>query len=128
MIQITDTEFEQILLEAISNIPKEFLKRLENVTILYEDFPTQSQQLKVSGGRHPGLLLGLYEGVPQTRRGSYGIGGQLPDRITLFKKNIEYITTDKDQLKEIIKDTIVHEIAHHFGMDESMVQSAFKKR
>ena len=70
------------------------------------------------------MLLGLYEGVPQTRRGRYGIGGHLPDKITIFKIPIERIARSKVHLIQIVVNTVRHEIAHHFGMDEHRVRDA----
>ncbi len=124
---VDDNEFEKLVNSSITSIPKEFLDKLENVTIVIEDLPTPYQitKLKKRGAR--ALLLGLYEGVPQTRRGRYGVGGQLPDKITIFKKSILYIARSREDVSRIVQETVVHEIAHHFGMDEKMIRQAKSK-
>ena len=115
-----DEEFEKIINEAIESLPAEFLSKLENVSIVIQDYPKA-----VSRGY---MLLGLYEGIPKTRRGHYGIGATLPDKITIFKYPMLSIARSFSDLKEIVKNTVWHEIAHHFGMDESAVRQAEKAR
>lgn len=119
-----DLEFEKLVHKAVKEIPQEFLEKLENVSIIVEDIPSyyQLQKLRKRGIR--GFLLGLYEGVPQTRRGRYGIGGALPDKITIFRRPILAISQNRMHLKEIIKDTVIHEIAHHFGFSEEQIKKA----
>lgn len=118
--------FDDIVDQALKGIPEEFLDKLDNISIFVEDFPARHQleRLKMNHG----FLLGLYEGTPQTKRGKYGIGGQLPDRITLFRVPILRLAKDIDHLVDIIRGTVMHEIAHHFGMDEQMVRNAEKSR
>jgi len=94
---------------------------LENVAIVIEDWPNSHQlrNLKLSKNN---LLFGLYEGVPQTRRGRYGIGATLPDKITIFKLPLMMVSGDYQMLKKNVADTVVHEIAHHFGMSEDDIR------
>jgi len=117
-------EFEQSVKEGIDSIDEKFLKRLENVEIVIEDNPTpfQLEKLKLRGA----LLFGLYEGIPQTQRQQYG--QVLPDKITIFKNQIEAVYSNPEDIKKAVKDTVWHEIAHHFGMDEKQVRTAEKKR
>lgn len=117
---MTDEEFEKIINEAIDSLPAEFLSKLENVSIVIEDYP--------KAVRRGYMLLGLYEGIPKTRRGHYGIGATLPDKITIFKYPMLAMAHSLADLKEIVKNTVWHEIAHHFGMDESQVRNAERKR
>ena len=119
-------KFDEFVDQALEGIPGEFSEKLDNVTVFVEDFPSRGQLQRLNI-KHS-VLLGLYEGTPQTRRGSYGIGGHLPDRITLFRVPILRLARDKDHLVEIIRGTVMHEIAHHFGMDEKMVQDAERLR
>lgn len=121
-VNLDKEEFEKIIREAVKTIPKKFLEKLDNVAIVVEDEPNvyQQQKLRLRMGRS--FILGLYEGIPQTKRGHYNAA--LPDKITIFKKPIEAIICSKDDLKEIIKNTVWHEIAHHFGMDETAVREA----
>ncbi len=119
-------QFENVVAEGVRAIPPEFLAKLSNVAIVIQDEPTteQKRKLKLRGNT---MLLGLYEGVPQNERGS-GYTAVLPDKITIFKKSIESLAADEENLREIVKNTIWHEIAHHFGMDEGRVRRAEQKR
>jgi predicted Zn-dependent protease with MMP-like domain len=111
--------FEQLAREALENLPHEFAHKMENVVIVVEDTPSESQKK----GR--GLLLGLYEGVPLNRRGAhYGAYPVAPDKISLFQKNIERVSRDDREVTEKIKEVLIHEIAHHFGMDEQEIRDA----
>jgi len=119
--------FEKLVNEAIAAIPKRFLEKLDNVDIVIEDEPTPYQLRKLRA-RGSFLIFGLYEGVPQTKRWHYG--QVLPDKITIFKKSIEKLARSEEEIKEIVKNTVWHEIAHHFGMDERKVREVehFRKR
>lgn len=121
---LTNEQFEQLVRDGIASIDAKFLQKLKNVEIVIEDDPThfQLQKLKLRGA----LLFGLYEGVPQTRRESYG--QVLPDKITIFKNSIEKVFSNSEDIKKAVKDTVWHEIAHHFGMDEKQVRNAERKR
>ncbi len=132
---MTLEEFEKIVEEGIKAIPKRFLEKLENVDICIEEesTPFQFKKLRV---KKNSLLLGLYEGIPQTERRHYA--QVLPDKITIFKKPIEKIAHSrhrrgspeaaKEEIKEIVKNTVWHEIAHHFGMNEKRVREIEKKQ
>lgn len=119
-------EFENIVIQGIEAIPAEFLAKLSNVAIVIEDEPT-SEQIKKIKLRGDVLLFGLYEGVPQSQRG-LNYTAVLPDKITIFKKAIESAAQNKEDLKKIVKNTVWHEIAHHFGADEERVCQAEQKR
>jgi predicted Zn-dependent protease with MMP-like domain len=121
---LTYEEFEQLVKEGIDAIDEKFLKKLKNVEIVIEDNPTsfQLEELQIRGA----LLFGLYEGIPLTKREQYG--QVLPDKITIFKNQIEKASHSIDQIREIVKNTVWHEIAHHFGMDEHQVGQAEQKK
>lgn len=121
---ITHEEFEKLVKEGIDAIDKKFLEKLKNVDIVIEDDPTplQLEKLHIRGG----LLFGLYEGVPQTKRESYGL--VLPDKITIFKNSIEKAFYKPEDIKRAVKDVVWHEIAHHFGMSERQVREAERNR
>ncbi|MEK9168239.1 MAG: metallopeptidase family protein [Patescibacteria group bacterium] len=126
MKRLNPTEFEKIVKEGIKAIPEKFLRKLDNVVIVIEAEPTPAQKKKLN--IHPGwTLFGLYEGVPQLERGA-GYSAVLPDKITIFQKPIEDEAADEKDIKEIVKNTVWHEIAHHFGMDESRVNQVETKR
>jgi predicted Zn-dependent protease with MMP-like domain len=105
-------EFERLTAEALDGLPSWVLERLENVDVLVEDHAPRGQ---------PGLL-GLYHGIPLTRRGA-GYSGVLPDRITLFRSNIERVSGgDPETLKGLVRHTVVHEVAHFFGISDDRLR------
>jgi predicted Zn-dependent protease with MMP-like domain len=102
---ISEPEFEQLVAEALDELPDEILDLLDNVVILVED-------------RHPSEdLLGLYDGIPHTEREDYG-GLALPDRITLYRLALCESVDTRDELADEVLVTVVHELAHHFGIDD----------
>jgi len=119
-------KFKQIVSEGIAVIPLKFLKKLSNVAIVIEKRPTPAQA-KILHLRQGLILFGLYEGVPQTRRGP-GYSGVLPDKITIFQESIEAVGRDEKDIKKIVRNTVWHEVAHYFGMDEVKVREAEARR
>lgn len=119
MIEIDDTEFERMVADAIDGIPEHYAKRLNNLGFVIEDEPTPEQRSRLH--LHNGMtLFGLYEGVPLTRRGA-GYSGVLPDKITIFKQPMLASVHSVDSLRERIKNTVWHEVAHYFGLDHSRI-------
>jgi len=116
---MTDDEFNNLITKAMNELPQEYIKGLDNVAIVMADEPTAEQlrQAEVGSGR---VLLGLYEGIPLTKRGS-NYNFVLPDKITLFKNPILAITHSEAELFEQIKRTIWHEIAHYYGLDHDRI-------
>jgi predicted Zn-dependent protease with MMP-like domain len=126
MQKLNREEFEEIVNEGIKAIPEKFLQKLKNVEIIIEDEPTPAQRKKLN--LHSGwTLFGLYEGVPQLERGA-GYNAVLPDKITIFQNPIEVAANNEQDIKEMVKNTVWHEIAHHFGMNEARVRQAEAKR
>lgn len=116
-------EFEKLAHEGFLLIPEKFRAKIKNVALLTEDEP--SEELRRQEGLREGeTLLGLYRGVPNTERGdTYGFGETLPDTITLFKLPIEEAAGDDPEgIRKIVAETIWHEYAHYFGMDEEAVR------
>ncbi|MFC1968822.1 metallopeptidase family protein [Chloroflexota bacterium] len=112
--------------KALANLPPEFRERLENVDVLVEDWPT-SGQLAMVGLKHRKSLLGLYEGIPLTKRGrQYNM--VLPDRITLFRKPIEAKCHFRREIENEIQRVVIHEIAHHFGIGDKRLGEIEKAR
>lgn len=105
----------------MDELPQEYIKNLNNVAITYANVPT-AQQLTKQGVREGQLLLGLYEGIPQTQRGA-GYTFVLPDKITLFKLPILTVSRDEAALFAQIKRTLWHEIAHHYGLGHDTIHS-----
>ncbi len=118
-VELTDQQFDALITRAMDELPQEYIKGLKNVVIVMADEPTEEQRQKMKLGTHS-LLLGLYEGVPLTQRGS-GWSGMLPDKITLFKNQILAVTHDEESLFEQIKRTLWHEIAHYYGLDHDRI-------
>ncbi len=112
--------FERLVTIAVQTLPDEFLSRLQNVALVVEDSPTTSQ-LRRAGISDSRTLLGLYEGVPQTKRGSH-YGLVLPDEITLFQKPIEASCGNDDEIGVMIENVVKHEIAHHFGISDARLE------
>jgi len=121
---MTRERFEAIAEEEFANLPEPFRQRMENVRIVIDDVESPAQRRQAGLGRSS-MLLGLYEGVPLPRRGiDYGVVPVMPDTITLFQKNIESIARSESDVRRQIRETLIHEIAHHFGMDEDEIREA----
>ncbi|MDH3251379.1 MAG: metallopeptidase family protein [Ignavibacteria bacterium] len=121
---MTVKEIEQIAQEEFDRLPERFRENMENVSIVVDESPSRDQ-LRRAGVRDGGLLLGLYEGVPLTRRDTgYGVYPVVPDRITLFKGPIEAIARSRDDIRGKIREVLIHEIAHYYGMGEEEIRSA----
>jgi len=118
-------DFEKLVEEAVAEISDKFLARLKNVAIVVEENPSE-EQVKKLRLRKDSMLLGLYEGVPLTKRSS-GYGMVLPDKISIFKKSIELVAQTPAEIKKLVQDTVRHEIAHHFGSNEVGAKKAAKK-
>jgi predicted Zn-dependent protease with MMP-like domain len=112
--------FEELVVRAVDRLPEEIREYLDNVDIVVEDFPSPKQVNK-SGTKRGYILLGLYEGIPRTERGSHH-GMVVPDKISIFRKNIESIChTDGEIVREIGR-VVRHEIAHHFGIGDARLK------
>jgi predicted Zn-dependent protease with MMP-like domain len=120
MIEVTDDEFQRLIDQALGELPGEHVKNIKNVAILYELEPTPEQRLKAEL-RPEQTLLGLYEGVPLSQR--QGMTRLLPDKITLFKGPLTRRALTLPSLKEDIKHTLWHEIAHYYGLDHDKIRA-----
>lgn len=109
---MTLEEFEELTAEAIKGLPPEFRGRLDNVIVTVKAEPDSGQKRRFGRG-----LLGLYEGISLLDRGQ-AYSGAMPDKITLFKNPIESECGDEKEIRLKIRHTLMHEIAHHFGMDD----------
>ena len=116
--------FEWLVAKVVEDLPEEFLTRLQNVDIVIEDRPTASQVAR-AGLERGHMLLGLYEGVPQTRRGGH-YGMVLPDKITVFQKSIEAMCGSEAEVVSEIESVVKHEIAHHFGISDARLRQLEK--
>jgi predicted Zn-dependent protease with MMP-like domain len=119
-------EFESLVGRAIERLPPEFQSKLDNVDIVVEEWPTGAQ-LRQARTRNRWQLLGLYQGVPQTRRGR-GYGLVLPDKISIFQRAIEAQCRSGYEVEEKVGEVVRHEIAHHFGTDDATLRKIEKGR
>lgn len=108
MVEVTRERFESFVAEAIESIPDEFADKVVNVAFLVED---DSER---------GDLLGLYEGVPVTKRWHYA--GAMPDRITIYKDPICAMCRTEDEVREQVRETVVHELGHYFGLGDARLR------
>jgi predicted Zn-dependent protease with MMP-like domain len=125
-IALSREEFEEIAQEIFDDLPPVFGEEIDNVHVVVDDYPSAEicEQMRVS----PRGLLGLYQGVPLTQRGTwYGMSPTLPDRIWLFQKNIESECTTEEELFTRIQEVLLHEIGHYFGMSEAEIRRAMKR-
>ncbi len=118
-MELSDQAFDRLISRAMDELPQHYITGLDNVAIVYADDPTPEQQQKMKLDNHH-LLLGLYEGIPLTQRGS-GYTFVLPDKITLFKNPILAVSRTPDELFERIKRTLWHEIAHFYGLGHDRI-------
>ena len=110
-----DKKFNKLVSEALDSLPEEFAQKLNNVSVTVEDAPTP-EQLKSLRLPPWALLFGLYQGIPQPKRGNYY--SNIPDKITIFKSSIEKIAKSDDEIKAQVRQTVIHEIGHHFGLSD----------
>ncbi len=117
-------EFEKVAQEVFDSLPSPFRDAIDNVHIVVEDRTSRAVDAKI--GYRPGtLLLGLYEGIPLTKRGaSYGMYAVVPDKITLYRENIRAVAPADEEMRGVIRDTLIHEIGHYFGMNERQIRAA----
>jgi predicted Zn-dependent protease with MMP-like domain len=109
---MTTEEFEKLADKAIKGLPKFFKSKMQNVVVLVADAPDRAQERRF--GRN---LLGLYEGVPLLDRTAY-YSGAMPDKITIFRKNIEAVCSRAEEIEKEVRHVVMHEIAHHFGITD----------
>jgi predicted Zn-dependent protease with MMP-like domain len=103
--------FDRLVDDAIATLPRDLLAYLDNTQVTVEDVPPPAP-----AGLEDEVLLGLYQGVPRPER-DLGLSA-LPDRITIFRRPLEARARNRAELAELVRDTVVHEIAHHFGIDD----------
>lgn len=113
-------KFEWLVAKAVDSLPDEFRTRLENIDVVVEDQPTLSQ-LTDAGLKRGETLLGLYQGVPLTKRGRH-YGLVVPDKITIFQKPIEAKCKYDAEITTEIQRVVLHEIAHHFGISDTRLR------
>jgi predicted Zn-dependent protease with MMP-like domain len=111
--------FAKVMAEVLDSLPTEFRSRIRNVAVLVEDFPPG--QLSALPGGPARLLLGLFHGVPMTKKSVFGLSTG-PDYVVLYQKNIEAVCSSEAEIREQIRRTVIHEFGHYFGMDEEQLK------
>ena len=122
-------EFDRLVAAAYARIPGRFRKRLKNLAMVVEPEPTPGQLARFGSGApaRRGTLLGLYEGRPLTRRSVFEPFA-MPDRITIFQGPHERLASSPEHLARLVEDTVWHEVAHYFGLNEREVRAAERRR
>src|SRR6266702_6144727 len=115
---MTREQFTQVVEEVLDSLPKEFRRRIHNVAVLVEDCPGQTAARAREQGK---LLLGLFHGVPTTRKSVFDLSNG-PDYVVLYQKNIEAVCSTDAELRQQIRLTVMHEFGHYFGMDEEQLK------
>jgi len=119
IVRVTEDEFEDLVVAALDTLPEDLLELMNNIEVTIDRFPTRSQMH--GAGILRGTLLGLYEGIPLTvRNSSYSL--VVPDKITIFQRPIEQMCSSQEEIVSQVRKTVIHEVAHHFGMGEERLQ------
>ncbi len=121
MKEVSDSEFDALISQAMDELPEKYISNLQNVAIVYADDPTPEQREKLRLQCNE-TLFGLYEGIPRASRGA-GYNLVLPDKITIFKNPILHNSPDETALKRNVKHTLWHEIAHHYGLNHEQIHA-----
>ena len=117
MVQVSDERFETLIADALDAVPPELATAIENVAIIVAEWPSAEQQRGAGG-----TLLGLYEGVPLTRRDPTSYAGVAPDRITIFRGPLCARATDENDLAAQVRTTVLHEVGHYFGLSDARLR------
>jgi len=113
---VTRRQFEALVEKALRRLPRGFKDKLANIAVVVEDW-ADDDTLEEMGIEPPDTLYGLYRGVDLTRRDS-GYGNVLPDTVTIYQGPIEEDCADEEEMAELVRETVVHEIGHYFGLDD----------
>jgi predicted Zn-dependent protease with MMP-like domain len=112
-------DFVKVTEETLDSLPEEFRIRIQNVAILVEDFPPNQSRPRL--GQQRRLLLGIFHGVPATKRSVFNLPTG-PDHIVLYQKNIEAVCSSEAEVRHQIRQTLIHELGHYFGMTEEQLR------
>jgi predicted Zn-dependent protease with MMP-like domain len=118
---VTRTEFEALVERALRTLPRRFKDKIANVAVVVEDW-ADDETLREVGIEPPDTLYGLYRGIDLTRRDS-SYGNVLPDTIHIYQGPVEEDCADDAEMAELVRDTVIHEIGHYFGLDDDTMES-----
>ncbi len=119
-MHLTPSEFERLVAEALNELPPYFQEKISNVEVLVKPWPSR-RDLNEAGVPSGHTLLGLYSGIPLTER-THNYGLVVPDTITLYQGPIEEAADSPEEIPEIVRHTVVHELAHHFGISDDRLR------
>ncbi len=117
---MTREEFEDLVESALKKLPRPFRMKLRNIAVVVEDWADEDT-LKDMGIEPPDTLYGLYRGVDLTRRDSW-YGNVLPDTIHVYQGPIEKDCADTEEMEELVRDVVAHEVGHYFGLDDDTME------
>jgi predicted Zn-dependent protease with MMP-like domain len=123
---MTAHEFDRLVERACTGIPRRFRRRMANIAMIVEAEPSDAQ-LRAAGVPPGSTLLGLYRGRPLTAR-SVSDSFVMPDQIVIFQGPHERLAQSREHLEKLVEETVWHEVAHYFGMDEAQVRRAERRR
>lgn len=117
---MTREQFESLVDSALKSLPRRFRRKLRNITLVVEDWPDAAtlEEMEITP---PDTLYGLYRGVDLPHRDSF-YGNVLPDTITIYQGPIEQDAADQEEMGELIRDVVIHEIGHYFGLDDERME------
>ncbi len=123
---MTREKFEDVAEKVFEGLPRLFEDKIDNVHITVEDYPSEDVMHQTHSSKTS--LLGLYQGIPLTHRGTwYGTSPTIPDKISLYQANIEAVCRNDEEVSERIKEVLLHELGHYFGMSELEIRNAMEK-
>lgn len=117
---MTRERFHELVAEALDSLPKEFRRKIKNVAVLVEDYPEDqemSARLPRPRSMSRKLLLGLFVGTPMTQKSFFDLP-RGPDHVILYQKNIEAVCRSDDEIRHQVRQTVIHELGHYFGLSE----------
>jgi predicted Zn-dependent protease with MMP-like domain len=117
-------EFRALVVAAVKSLPRLFRKRMENISVVVEDYPSREDVQKTGASRLS--LLGLYQGVPLGKR-SVWQNQTMPDKISIFQANIERTARTPEEVQALVREVVMHEIGHYFGLNEDELREAMEK-
>ncbi len=109
--------FVRLVEQALDSLPAQFREQIHNLAVLVEDRPPKNGPRRRPGSARPGLVLGVFQGVPATQKSVFDLS-RGPDRIVLYQKNIEAVCSNEAEIRHEVRQTVLHELGHYFGMDE----------
>jgi predicted Zn-dependent protease with MMP-like domain len=123
---VKQEHFIRLVEEVLESLPQEFRERLHNLAVFVEDRPRRPKQSRRAAGKGGpakprGLVLGVYQGRPATQRSVFDLPTG-PDRIVLYQKNIEAVCSNEAEIRHEVRQTVLHELGHYFGMDEGQLK------